>query len=64
VDCSRLRALGWTPTIPFEEGLQATVDWYRGNEAWWRKIKSGEFRAYYEQVYGQRLKDGGRGIGG
>lgn len=58
VDCSRLRALGWSPTVPFETGLRATVDWYRDHQEWWRKIKSGEFRAYYEQMYGKRLKDG------
>lgn len=58
VDCGRLRSLGWSPAVRFEEGLAATVDWYRSNEAWWRKIKSGEFRAYYEQMYGRRLKDG------
>lgn len=59
VDCSRLRALGWSPTVPFEEGLKATVDWYRSNQTWWRKIKSGEFRTYYEQVYRQRLQGAG-----
>jgi dTDP-glucose 4,6-dehydratase len=58
VDCTRLRALGWTPTVPFDDGLRATVGWYRDNPAWWRKIKSGEFKNYYEQMYGQRLKDG------
>ncbi len=58
VDCSRLRALGWAPTVPFEEGLRATVDWYRSHEGWWRKIKSGEFRAYYERMYGKRLREG------
>lgn len=58
VDCSRLRGLGWAPKVSFEEGLRATVDWYRNNQGWWRKIKSGEFRAYYEQMYGQRLKGG------
>ena len=58
VDCGRLRALGWAPLVPFEEGLRKTVDWYRGHETWWRKIKSGDFRAYYERMYGQRLKDG------
>ena len=60
VDCSRLRASGWTPTMPFEEGLQATVDWYRNNQTWWQKIKSGEFRAYYERVYGKRLSEGSK----
>jgi dTDP-glucose 4,6-dehydratase len=58
VDCSRLRALGWAPTVLFEDGLRATIDWYRNNPSWWRKIKSGEFRTYYEQMYGKRLKDG------
>ncbi|MFM7841606.1 MAG: GDP-mannose 4,6-dehydratase, partial [Nitrospira sp.] len=58
VDCDRLRRLGWEPTVEFEEGLRATVEWYRTHEAWWRKIKSGEFRAYYEQMYQQRLAKG------
>jgi len=55
VDCGRLRKLGWEPTVEFEEGLRATVDWYQTHQAWWRKIKSGEFRVYYEQMYRQRL---------
>ena len=61
VDCSRLRTLGWTPTVSFEEGLRATVDWYRGHEGWWRRIKSGEFRTYYQQMYGKRLLKGTAG---
>jgi dTDP-glucose 4,6-dehydratase len=58
IDCSRLRALGWTPTIPFEEGLKQTVDWYCTHESWWRKIKSGEFKEYYRQQYATRLQKG------
>lgn len=58
IDCGRLRQLGWVPAVSFEEGLRATIDWYRDNQSWWRKIKSGEFRQYYEQMYGQRLKSG------
>ncbi len=57
VDCSRLRRLGWQPTVSFEEGLRKTVEWYQANESWWRPIKSGEFREYYEQQYGRRLLD-------
>ena len=60
VDCGRLRDLGWTPTVPFEQGLRDTVDWYRTNAAWWKTIKSGEFRAYYEQMYRKRLDDAER----
>ena len=56
VDCSRVRSIGWSPRVDFETGLKETVDWYLTHESWWRKIKSGEFRAYYERVYGQRLK--------
>jgi len=56
VECGRLRALGWTPTMPFEEGLRGTIDWYKDNEAWWRTIKDGTFKAYYQQAYGLRLQ--------
>ena len=59
VDWSRLRLLGWSPRVRFEEGLYATVDWYRTHESWWRKIKAGEFRAYYEEVYRKRLEEAG-----
>ena len=56
IDCTRLKALGWTPTTPFEEGLRATIDWYAQHADWWRTIKSGEFKTYYQQAYGQRLR--------
>jgi len=29
--------------------------WFRANEPWWRAIKGGEWRAYYERQYGERL---------
>jgi dTDP-glucose 4,6-dehydratase len=60
VDCSKLRRLGWSPAVPFEEGLCATIQWYQEHEDWWRTIKSGEFRQYYEQQYGKRLQEGSR----
>jgi dTDP-glucose 4,6-dehydratase len=46
--------LGWRPEIPFEQGLRATVDWYRNNPEWVRRCRSGEYRAYYESMYGER----------
>jgi dTDP-glucose 4,6-dehydratase len=46
--------LGWKPEIAFEEGLKATIDWYRDNAAWVHRCRSGEYRAYYEQMYGER----------
>ena len=54
VDSTRLtRLTGWTPRIPFEEGLRDTIEWYRANEGWWRPIKQGD-REYFERMYGQR----------
>ncbi|MFB3879883.1 MAG: dTDP-glucose 4,6-dehydratase [Armatimonadota bacterium] len=54
VDSAKARALGWRPTVGFEEGLRRTVAWYRENEAWWRRIKDGSYREYYRQMYGNR----------
>ena len=45
--------IGWKPNRPFD--LAETIEWYRANESWWRKIKSGEFKQYYATQYGQRL---------
>jgi len=54
VDCAKARTLGWSPRIAFDEGLDATVAWYREHEAWWRPLKSGEFLAYYKRQYAHR----------
>jgi dTDP-glucose 4,6-dehydratase len=59
LDTSRLRGLGWAPERRFEEGLGETVDWYRSHREWWEPIKSGEFRAYYERQYAERLAGSG-----
>ena len=58
LDASKLRRLGWAPQVPFEKGLAETVRWYVEHEAWWRPIKDhdGEFRRYYEEQYGGRLR--------
>jgi len=55
LDTSRLRALGWEPRKPFDEGLADTVAWYREHRDWWVTLKSGEYRAYYERQYAARL---------
>jgi len=57
VDCAKLHALGWRPSVSFEDGLKATVEWYRTHESWWRPIKSGEFRRYYEEQYRARFEE-------
>ncbi len=38
LDDAKLRALGWRPRIPFEQGLSQTIRWYQAHEAWWRPL--------------------------
>jgi dTDP-glucose 4,6-dehydratase len=40
VDDAKLRALGYAPLTSFEDGLAATVAWYRDNRQWWEPLKS------------------------
>jgi dTDP-glucose 4,6-dehydratase len=54
LDSAKTRALGWTPAHGFDAALAATVEWYRTHEGWWKPIKSGAFRAYYERQYSAR----------
>jgi dTDP-glucose 4,6-dehydratase len=57
LNCEKLKALGWKPDYDFDSALKKTIDWYLANEAWWRKIKSGDFRKYYEAQYkGREIK--------
>lgn len=58
VDCRKVYRTGWQPKMSFDAGLKATVEWYRRNESWWRPIKSGEFKQYYEEQYRRRLEQG------
>ena len=53
VDFSKITTeLGWRPEISFEQGLADTVAWYRDNSEWVRRCRSGEYRTYYEKIYG------------
>ena len=54
IDCSKAkRELGWSPSVAFEKGLRETVAWYRENAPWIARVKSGEYRQYYEKHYGK-----------
>ncbi|MBN1326203.1 dTDP-glucose 4,6-dehydratase [Candidatus Falkowbacteria bacterium] len=48
------KELGWEPQVKFEDGLKQTIEWYKNNQAWWKKIKSGEYKDYYQKQYGPR----------
>jgi dTDP-glucose 4,6-dehydratase len=54
---AKVRALGWEPRVSFATGLEETVAWYRDNGWWWEPVRSGDYRAYYERQYGQKLAD-------
>ena len=54
LDSGKAHGLGWKPTHTFPKALEATVSWYKEHEAWWKPIKSGAFRAYYEKQYQPR----------
>ena len=55
IDPSKIyRELGWLPETKFADGLDKTIDWYLTHREWWETIISGEYRNYYEKMYGQR----------
>ncbi len=59
VDCSLVRReLGWAPEISLEQGLRMTVEWYQSNADWIEHATSGEYRSYYERVYGREHASG------
>ncbi len=44
--------LGWEPLLQFEEGVEKTVKWYLENQDWLDSVTSGEYRKYYDDMYG------------
>jgi len=48
------RELGWEPTTLFDEGIKMTIKWYLDNRSWWENIISGDYKNYYEKMYGDR----------
>jgi dTDP-glucose 4,6-dehydratase len=56
IDSSKIsEELGWKPENDFETGIMKTVNWYKENESWWRKVMSGEYVKYYEQNYAHKI---------
>jgi dTDP-glucose 4,6-dehydratase len=55
VDWSKINAeLGWEPETDFEHRLIETVRWFENNQSWWQRVKSGEYREFYDKQYGSR----------
>lgn len=48
------KELGFKPAYSFDKALEETVKWYLANKSWWKRVKSGEYREYYERMYSGR----------
>ena len=52
IDWSKIKnELGWEPQHDFDTWLGKTIEWFKNNEDWWKRVKSGEYREYYEKQY-------------
>ena len=47
--------LGWQPLESWESGLQKTIQWYRDNNQWLARARSGAYRDYYRTQYGTEV---------
>ncbi len=55
VDTAKIHALGWQPKHSFEEAMTYTIRWYKENQWWWEKLKTGEYLEFYKQNYKREL---------
>lgn len=54
IDSTKIQTeLGWQPKFDFETAMKQTINWYKNNQVWWRAIKSGEYKNYYQKQYGR-----------
>jgi dTDP-glucose 4,6-dehydratase len=49
-----MKETGWRAQVDFESGLAATIDWYRNNQDWVQRVKSGEYQKFYDLNYAGR----------
>jgi dTDP-glucose 4,6-dehydratase len=55
IDSGKLQSeLKWKPSKMFEQGLEATVDWYLANAEWMKGVTSGDYQKYYDSQYNKR----------
>jgi dTDP-glucose 4,6-dehydratase len=54
IDFKKLnRSLGWRPRESFQTGLRKTIQWYLDHRPWCERIKTGEYRQWLREHYGQ-----------
>jgi len=54
LDSKKIKKLGWKPEHKFEKAIKETIDWYKANPEWWKRLKSGEYLEYYKKQYHNR----------
>jgi dTDP-glucose 4,6-dehydratase len=55
INCDKIKSdLGWNQSVSSKKGLEKTVKWYLKNKKWLKKIVSGEYRNYYNEMYGNK----------
>jgi dTDP-glucose 4,6-dehydratase len=55
IDAGKIeRELGWVPSVTFEQGMDATIDWYLDNQEWLDNVTSGAYQQYYDAMYAGR----------
>ncbi|TCB90926.1 dTDP-glucose 4,6-dehydratase [Enterobacter wuhouensis] len=55
IDAQKISAeLGWKPQETFESGIRKTVEWYLNNQEWVSNVKSGAYKSWIDQNYGER----------
>ena len=55
LDCGKLeRQLGCRQAGSLDAALGKTIEWYLENADWWKRVKSGDYQAYYKKQYGKR----------
>ena len=55
IDAEKIgRELGWKPQETFESGIRKTVEWYLANTQWVENVKSGSYKSWIEENYGDR----------
>lgn len=53
MDWSKIKEeLDWHPKHDFDTYLKETIDWYKENKTWWKRVKSGKYQQYYKKQYG------------
>lgn len=55
VDWTKIKTeLDWQPEHEFDVWLQKTIEWYKQNQSWWKRVKSGVYQDYFKSQYGEK----------